>query len=148
MMSGVIFLILRILLAVTLYLFLILSIYILWRDMKQQRDILTTYRNPSIHIHFQEGEISKTYQFAPGEITIGRDPSCECALSSEKVSANHARLFFQKNQWWIEDLQSTNGSFLNDERIFTPTVVVEGDQIRFGDVSVMIAMAGSESVKV
>jgi pSer/pThr/pTyr-binding forkhead associated (FHA) protein len=142
-MSGIIFLILRILLAVTLYLFLGLSLYILWRDMKEQREILAIQKEPSISLVVQEGDTNKTYQYKTNEIIIGRDPSCECTLNSEKVSANHARLSFHDNHWWIEDLKSTNGSFLNNERILVPTVVMVGDLLRFGDVTVTILILGS-----
>lgn len=141
-MSGIIFLILRILLAVALYLFLGLSLYLLWRDMKEQHEILAIHKEPSISFLVQEGDASKAYRYKTNEIIIGRDPSCGCTLISEKVSANHARLSFHENHWWIEDLKSTNGSFLNNERILVPTVVVEGDLLRFGDVTVTISILG------
>jgi len=144
-MSGIIFLVLRILLAAVLYIFLGLSLYLLWQDMKQQREILATQKEPSIGLQVDEQNALKVFQYKTREILIGRDPSCECSLLSEKVSAKHARLSFHNNQWWVEDLNSTNGSFLNNERIDLPTVVVAGDNLRFGDVSVTISVAGSDS---
>ena len=52
-----------------------------------------------------------TYRYRNSEITIGRDPACECSLNSGKVSANHARLSFSQNQWWIEDLEFDQWKF-------------------------------------
>jgi pSer/pThr/pTyr-binding forkhead associated (FHA) protein len=51
---------------------------------------------------------------------------------------HHARLSYQNNQWWIEDLNSTNGSFLNNERIDTSTVIVDGDILQCGDILITI----------
>ena len=73
-----------------------------------------------------------TQQFTTPEIIIGRDPSCELIVSDEMVSARHARLSYHNNQWWVEDLQSTNGTFLNDERVYTATVLIEGDELHCG----------------
>jgi pSer/pThr/pTyr-binding forkhead associated (FHA) protein len=143
-MSGVIFLGLRMLLVAVLYLFLGLSLYFLWKDMKQQREILAVKKEPSIGLKIEEQNTHKVFEYNTREILIGRDPACECCLHSEKVSAKHARLSFQNNQWWVEDLNSTNGSYLNNDLIVLPTVVAAGDQLRFGDISVTISVVGSE----
>lgn len=146
-MSGVVFLILRILLAVALYLFLGLALYILWRDMKEQRELLSTRKEPSIGLLVKGGVSDKAYHYHTSTILIGRDPTCDCSLSSEKVSANHARLTFRNQQWWIEDLESTNGSFINNEAVNNPTVVAVGDQLQFGDVSVTVILEGVDHVQ-
>jgi hypothetical protein len=142
-MSGGILLGLRFLLAVALYAFLGWALLSMWRDLKYQREILASRQAPSIGLRVDHAGEVTTSRYRNREITIGRDPACECSLNSEKVSANHARLSFSQNQWWIEDLKSTNGSFLNDEALTTPTVVVEGDLLRCGDVLITI-MLGAE----
>jgi len=48
-------------------------------------------------------------------------------------------------QWWIEDLQSTNGTYLNDEKIETSTIIINGDEIRLGQVVVLIEIQPPES---
>jgi len=67
-------------------------------------------------------------------LRIGRDPASEILVNHETVSNQHARLWYRNKQWWIEDLLSTNGTFLNDERIETPTILISGDEIRVGKV--------------
>jgi len=139
-MSGVIFLGLRFLLAVALYAFLGWALLSMWRDLKYQRENLASRQVPSIGLRVEHAGEVTTNRYRNPVIRIGRDPACECRLNSEKVSANHARLSFSQNQWWIEDLKSTNGSFLNDEALTIPIVVVEGDLLRCGDVLITIRL--------
>jgi pSer/pThr/pTyr-binding forkhead associated (FHA) protein len=139
-MNGVIFLILRIIMAATLYIFLGWSLLIIWKDLKHQRDVIISQKTPSLSIHIKENDSDLTHKYQGHEIMIGRDPICDCSLSSEQVSANHARLSYHHNQWWVEDLNSKNGSFLNDELVLAPTVVVNGDELLCGDVLLTILL--------
>jgi pSer/pThr/pTyr-binding forkhead associated (FHA) protein len=75
------------------------------------------------------------------EIILGRDPTCDIPLMSETVSARHARFSFHHAQWWLEDLKSTNGTFLNEEAVITSVVIKTGDQIRCGDIYIKIVEA-------
>lgn len=139
-MNGVFFLILRTLMVVALYTFLGMALLTLWRDLKMQREIIATRQVASIGLQLGDGQEALAYRYTVAEVMIGRDPECECTLNSEKVSANHARLSFHHNQWWIEDLNSTNGSFLNNEPIVEPTVVANSDQLRCGDTTLTILL--------
>jgi pSer/pThr/pTyr-binding forkhead associated (FHA) protein len=76
--------------------------------------------------------------FIASEILIGRSPSSTYQVRNETVSSSHARLSYHSNQWWVEDLRSTNGTFLNDERIYTPTVIINGDDLRCGQVNIQV----------
>ena len=49
-----------------------------------------------------------------------------------EISREHARIIQQGDQFWLEDLNSTNGTFLNGQRIVTPTLLRSGDQIGIG----------------
>src|SRR5262245_20313234 len=55
-----------------------------------------------------------------GEITIGRRAACEIALRDDSVSGRHARLRRRSGQWEVEDLGSTNGTFVNGRRVDRP----------------------------
>jgi pSer/pThr/pTyr-binding forkhead associated (FHA) protein len=141
-MSGTIFLALRILLTISLYAFLILALMLLWRTVKQQGQVLTFRRTPPITISLQQPELPiETKRYMQPEVVIGRDPSCECSVNHETVSARHARLSYHHGQWWLEDLKSKNGTRLNRERLETPAVVVNGDEIGCGNITLIIHLA-------
>jgi hypothetical protein len=133
-----IFLILRVLMALVLYAFLGWVLLTLWRDLKQQREILAAQKSPSIKLEIRIGDTLLKQDFQDVEITLGRDLSCDCPLDSETVSAHHARLSYSQNQWWVEDLESTNGTFLNGESVLVPTVITNNDQLRCGEVFLTI----------
>ena len=59
-------------------------------------------------------------------------------MDDQTVSSQHARLAYRKQQWWLEDLASTNGTFLNGEAVTTPVVITHGDELRLGHLGVRI----------
>jgi len=71
-------------------------------------------------------------------VLIGREADCECQLTHTTVSARHAQLSFHHQQWWLDDLNSTNGTKLNREPVETSTVIVNGDEISCGEVTMEI----------
>jgi pSer/pThr/pTyr-binding forkhead associated (FHA) protein len=137
-MTGVIVFILRILLAVSLYAFLVWALYTLWRELRTSQLMANAKKAPTIMVHVLESDTPDEYEYHQALIVIGRDPACELCLQNELVSAQHARLSFHHNQWWLEDLLSTNGTYLNDERVYTPTVLLSGDEVRCGKVNLHI----------
>lgn len=68
------------------------------------------------------------------QITVGRIPGNGLVLRDPRVSSRHARLLSSPEGWVLEDLNSRNGSFVNDQRI-TRTRLHEGDVIRFGQTA-------------
>jgi hypothetical protein len=68
-----------------------------------------------------------------GEVTIGRSPGCGIATTYDIYSSTvHARLFRQDNRVLVEDLGSTNGTFVNSERVTKPTKLGRGDLVQVG----------------
>ena len=65
-------------------------------------------------------------------ITIGRADDSTIALTDDYVSTKHARLVSQGGQWVLEDLGSTNGTYLDRQRVTAPTPVPLGVPIRVG----------------
>ena len=64
---------------------------------------------------------------------VGRDNDTGLVVSRSSVSRQHARLFVDDDgNWWVEDLNSTNGTFVNESRI-RAQVLADSDQVRFGD---------------
>jgi len=142
--SGLILLILRIALAIGLYAFLGWGLLTLWQDFKRQTSTLTSRQPPPITLLHLVEEETQPYQFNTPEITIGRDPACDCALDDQTVSAQHTRLSYHQGQWWVEDLPSTNGTFLNQENVAVPLVITNGDELRCGQVVFSISIGEKE----
>ena len=142
-MSGPVVFLLRLLLTVSLYAFLVWAFTNLWRDIKLQSALLAARRIPPISLTLSiAGQIAHSRRFIQAEVTIGRDPACECPVDDEAVSARHARLSYHHNQWWLEDLDSTNGTLLNQEKLAIPTVVISGDEFHCGGTLFTVALAG------
>lgn len=83
------------------------------------------------------GEL-ETLEFRAQPIVIGRNPACDCVIDRPMVSSQHARLFRQSAEVLIEDLGSSNGTFVNGQRIDRPTVVRPGDIIGLGSYSLAL----------
>ena len=66
---------------------------------------------------------------------IGRSPACTLVLEDEYASSRHAALTPQSDGWWIEDLSSRNGTFIDDERLSAPRQLKIGDVIRIGQTT-------------
>jgi pSer/pThr/pTyr-binding forkhead associated (FHA) protein len=66
------------------------------------------------------------------QITIGRSDDATLVLSDDYASTRHARLFPQDGQWLVEDLGSTNGTYLDRQKVTRPTPVPIGVPIRIG----------------
>ena len=65
-------------------------------------------------------------------ITIGRNPEADLVLADDYTSGKHARLFPQGSRWFLEDLGSTNGTYLNNQQLTRATTVEPGQTIRIG----------------
>lgn len=140
-MSAVLLLGLRVLAAVALYAFIGWTLYLLWRSLQQETVFLSSRNVTPLNLVIQtSGESSQTLRFTQGDILIGRDPECEIILEDATTSARHARLAYHHNQWWLEDLQSTNGTKLNNETIQTAAIVVNGDTIQCGQTVILVAL--------
>ena len=66
------------------------------------------------------------------QITIGRANDATLVLRDDYASSRHARLFPQDGQWIVEDLGSTNGTYLDRQKVTQPTPVPPGVPIRIG----------------
>ncbi|GIH75235.1 FHA domain-containing protein FhaB/FipA [Planobispora longispora] len=73
-----------------------------------------------------------TIPLAETPITIGRANDATLVVSDDYASSRHARLFPQDGQWIVEDLNSTNGTYLDRTKVTRPTPVPLGVPIRIG----------------
>ena len=78
-------------------------------------------------------------------LTIGRDRDCDLVLSDRTVSRLHAVLRLFGDQWFLDDLGSTNGTRVNGIRIRRATPVQPRDRVGFGAVAMRVDLAGRDS---
>jgi hypothetical protein len=64
--------------------------------------------------------------------SIGRDAGSTVTIPEPRVSGLHARLEWHAGRWWLEDLESANGTFVNAHAISEPTAVDYADTLRLG----------------
>ena len=78
------------------------------------------------------------YPLEGDQLTIGRDSTNGVAINDPEVSRRHARLTFQGGKYVLEDLGSTNGTFVNGQRLSGPHVLKAGDVVALGEQIVLM----------
>lgn len=68
------------------------------------------------------------------EVTIGRDGQNNIALRDPYISKKHARIIQDEGQYFLEDLDSANGVYLNNEKILDVIMLKNGDRIKLGQI--------------
>jgi len=66
------------------------------------------------------------------ELTVGRAGGCQITLDDTYVSQLHARVFRRESQLYVEDLGSTNGTYLNRKKVTAPIAIRKGDHLQIG----------------
>jgi diguanylate cyclase (GGDEF)-like protein len=85
------------------------------------------------------------YRIRPGKNTLGRQPDNDVVISDESASRRHAEIYSHDNGLVITDLNSTNGTFVNRQRLVQPLVLRTGDQIRIGQQVANITYKGDKN---
>jgi pSer/pThr/pTyr-binding forkhead associated (FHA) protein len=74
------------------------------------------------------------------EMTMGRAGGCQVAIPEDTFASQiHARIFNRDGQTWVEDLGSTNGTFVNRSRVTAAVAVQRGDQVQIGNTVLELA---------
>lgn len=139
-MSGVLLLALRAGMAVLLYAFLGWALLLLVRELRHESQKILAQQFTSITLIQNVEPDAIKHQFNQTEIIIGRDPICNLVINHSTVSSQHARLSYHHNQWWIEDLSSKNGTWLNEESVTRAVVLAADDQLRCGSVILQVKL--------
>jgi hypothetical protein len=143
---GVIILVLRVAVVLLLYFFLWQVLRAVVRDLRGAGQPAATdaLRSPYGQVVVvragQSGvAVGKVFPLGPSNI-IGRSlENCEIALNDTFLSLQHARLELRGDTWVLEDLHSTNGTFVNDIEVRDATIVENGDIIRVGRVEMKLS---------
>lgn len=72
------------------------------------------------------------------EITVGRASSCNFVVGDDFASSRHARLLKRGNEWYVEDLDSRNGTYVNGYRIDQPERVTTASDIKVGRTTIRL----------
>ncbi|MCJ7693837.1 MAG: FHA domain-containing protein [Anaerolineaceae bacterium] len=131
-MSAIIDLVLRILIMVLLYAFLSWVFLIIFRSLRSEQRKSSQRDIPKLILIEDLEEVPEEKIFSSPTIILGRDPNSDFVINDETISAKHSLFTYRENQWWLEDLHSTNGTFLNQLLIEEPTVLTSGDELRIG----------------
>jgi pSer/pThr/pTyr-binding forkhead associated (FHA) protein len=90
-------------------------------------------RKAARRVTIVEGEKLRGKSFDIGdELIIGRGDRCHIVLDDPYISTVHARLFPKDDSTMVEDMGSTNGTYLNRQRVSSPTEVHKGDRVKVG----------------
>lgn len=68
------------------------------------------------------------------EMTLGRDPGNDLVIDDQHTSAFHAELHYARDRWWLRDLDSSNGTFLNGEPVRAVVAIAPNDVLQCGRV--------------
>jgi pSer/pThr/pTyr-binding forkhead associated (FHA) protein len=82
-------------------------------------------------VSYDNGEIVLAFPLEGPQLAIGREADNDIQLPHEKVSKHHAALSWTKDRWCIEDLKSTNGIFVNSEKVHV-VELKHGDRVKIG----------------
>jgi len=125
-------LILRFVITALLYAFVTVAFYVIWRSLRQHAQ--EDEEAPQQAILTVETESTPDQHFTLRPVTaIGRSSENHLVIDDPFASANHVLVVWRENRWWIEDLGSHNGTYVNDERVTKPKTLNSGDRIRVGE---------------
>jgi hypothetical protein len=131
MTPELVLLLLRIGIAVALYAVLLTVVSYLRKDIKAAQTLPKSI--PEVHLRAADNQLN--FLLSASNI-VGRSWESTVRVDDETVSSSHARISFQEGQWWVEDLDSRNGTYLNDITVEAPIVLTDGDVLKFGRVPV------------
>lgn len=84
----------------------------------------------------------QAFVLAPPEVVIGRGHGCDLRIRAVGVSRRHCRIAFYESHVAIEDLGSTNGTYVNNEAVVGSRALKPGDVIRLGNVLLKVDFVG------
>ncbi|HET7303047.1 MAG TPA: FHA domain-containing protein [Segeticoccus sp.] len=98
---------------------------------ERRREQRPAPRGPQ-HLTVVEGSMRGTSVPLRDNLLIGRNPECSLSLGDDFASGRHARLYRRDDAWFVDDLGSTNGTFVGNQRVEEGARVDTGSRIRIG----------------
>lgn len=79
--------------------------------------------------------VAKKFDLKQGVVAMGRHPDCHVVIEDNSVSRFHAQISYDGEDYYLEDLDSRNGTYLNEAKVFRPALLQDGDIVRICDFS-------------
>lgn len=142
--------ILKIVFLALLYLFISRAIRVIYLDLVGPRVPRASKPNPAAAsprrkkaqpkelVVTEADGAARTYPMSQEPLQIGRSDSCQVILQDTYASQMHARVYPKDGEWFVEDLGSTNGTYLNRVKVSQAVPVGPGDEIRIGKTSLEV----------
>lgn len=89
---------------------------------------------PACLVQYNGQSLAKRYLLDQPEMVAGRSPTLIIAIQDQSISRNHAKFTYRGNDVEIEDLNTTNGTFINETRLTRAVILKDGDMVRMGAV--------------
>ncbi|HHT51545.1 MAG TPA: FHA domain-containing protein [Eubacteriaceae bacterium] len=146
-MFDILSLMVRYLFILLIYLFMfgiIRMIYLDIRGIRRRSSVTSTYLkliNKRDELPFN---IEEYYTLNKDTTTIGRSSSNTLSIKDPYMSKRHATITNDRNQFFIEDLDSANGTFVNGEELLNPIRLENGDSIKIGQVNFLFVHEKNE----
>jgi pSer/pThr/pTyr-binding forkhead associated (FHA) protein len=133
---NVVFITLRYVFLGLLFLFLILVVRAIYRDINAPQASTRSPRRrkkdmPHLLVIAADRNLGAKY-YLPEEVSIGRAGSCQIVIDDTYASQQHARVYGSNGGFMVEDLGSTNGTYVNGRKISYPLELRPGDRIKIG----------------
>ena len=134
--------VLRITFVVLIYLFFFFVVRALWRDLRTTIAGAGQALGRLVVVTAPEGRPAPGSSLALDAVnTIGRDVNNSIVIDDSFVSAEHALLTFRGRAWYVEDRGSTNGTWLNGQRVESYLPLGYGDELQIGQVRLRLERA-------
>jgi hypothetical protein len=102
---------------------------------RMEAQALPRYSSATVERVNEAGAKIASWELLRGRTRLGRDPDNYVALDDERVSLHHALITVREGVYWLEDLGSTNGTFVGEEkRVMAAHPLVDGEELRLGGV--------------
>lgn len=152
-MDSLVLLGLRIALIVVLWFFILMALRAMRADIKMTGQASTSASSvaapqglarafnrssPPRLLTVVEGPLAGSSIEVTEDMTMGRSPECTFVVGDDYASGMHARVFKRGSEWFVEDLDSRNGTFIGGSRIDQPEQITVGTDIRIGRTTVRL----------
>ncbi|GAB4445669.1 MAG: hypothetical protein Kow0031_28210 [Anaerolineae bacterium] len=100
---------------------------------------------PAATLVIRQGpQAGMSFPLVGNQVVIGREEGLDISLQDPEASRRHARVTWQAGQFIIEDMGSTNGTFVNGVQITTPQILNPGDSVGIGQTALVFQLAGGQ----